>query len=346
MKNFIVTTAPLLDEIKIDEYLGVVNINIVIGANFFSDFAASLTDFFGGNSNTYQNKMNSMYDTAVRQLKRKVISLGGNALIGLSIDFDELSGKGKSMFMLNAIGTACKVILDNNKQSEIVNNEIVASEDIERDIKITEITNNLSTSWTTLSESRWNDILSNPSIKYLPIILERFFPMYDDSNMTGRYSSEEKTSQLIYMLPEDEVKSLLYEYYPKKREVRELIIRNQFFDPEYILKLFEENFHLVIPLLQASKQYYTKDDLNLMYQILERFHNLPEIAQHSIGKTSLLGKEQRIIICPLGHKRSESDNIEFCPECGLNNYGLSEEDLVKIKEYEEKLKVISSYLSK
>ena len=56
MRNFLVTTTPILDGIKITDYLGVVNANIVIGANFFSDFAASLTDFFGGRSGSYQNK--------------------------------------------------------------------------------------------------------------------------------------------------------------------------------------------------------------------------------------------------------------------------------------------------
>ena len=43
MRNFLVTTTPILDGIKITDYLGVVNANIVVGANFFSDFAASLT---------------------------------------------------------------------------------------------------------------------------------------------------------------------------------------------------------------------------------------------------------------------------------------------------------------
>lgn len=54
MKRFLVTTTPfLLDGIKIREYLGVVNANIVIGANIIADFAASFTDFFGGNSGSY-----------------------------------------------------------------------------------------------------------------------------------------------------------------------------------------------------------------------------------------------------------------------------------------------------
>ena len=60
----------MLDGIKIQEYLGVVNANIVIGANVISDFAASLTDFFGGTSDSYQKRMNEMYESAIKELKR------------------------------------------------------------------------------------------------------------------------------------------------------------------------------------------------------------------------------------------------------------------------------------
>ena len=60
MKSFLVTTTPLLDGIKINEYLGVVNANIVIGANVIADFAASFTDFLGGNSGSYPRRLNAM----------------------------------------------------------------------------------------------------------------------------------------------------------------------------------------------------------------------------------------------------------------------------------------------
>lgn len=43
----IITTTNNIENYSIKRYLGVVNANIVIGANFFSDFAASLTDVFG-----------------------------------------------------------------------------------------------------------------------------------------------------------------------------------------------------------------------------------------------------------------------------------------------------------
>ena len=93
----IITTTPTLEGMPIKEYRGIINTNIVIGTNLFSDFAASFTDVFGGNSDTYQNKMNSMYSAAKKQMQDKAIRLGANAIVGYRTDFDEISGKGKSL---------------------------------------------------------------------------------------------------------------------------------------------------------------------------------------------------------------------------------------------------------
>lgn len=48
MDKFIITTTPTIEGHPIKAYLGAINVNVVIGTNFFSDFAASFTDVFGG----------------------------------------------------------------------------------------------------------------------------------------------------------------------------------------------------------------------------------------------------------------------------------------------------------
>lgn len=52
MDKFIITTTPTIEWHPIKAYLGAINVNVVIGANFFSDFAASFTDVSGCNSCT------------------------------------------------------------------------------------------------------------------------------------------------------------------------------------------------------------------------------------------------------------------------------------------------------
>lgn len=52
MDKFIITTTPTIERHPIKAYLGATNVNVVIGTNFFSDFAASFTDVIGDNSST------------------------------------------------------------------------------------------------------------------------------------------------------------------------------------------------------------------------------------------------------------------------------------------------------
>ena len=106
MKNIIITTTNSIENYTIKKYLGIINANIVIGTNIFSDFAASFTDFFGGKSDTYQNKLNLIYKEVMNEIKSKATALNADAILGLHIDFDEISGKEKSMFMVSASGTA------------------------------------------------------------------------------------------------------------------------------------------------------------------------------------------------------------------------------------------------
>lgn len=116
MNKFIITTTGNIEGCPIKNYLGVINSNIVIGTNLFSDIAASFTDIFGGNSETYQNKMDLMYKSAKDNLMKKAVARGANAIVGFKIDFDEISGKGKGMLMLSAAGTAC--LIENNLRQE------------------------------------------------------------------------------------------------------------------------------------------------------------------------------------------------------------------------------------
>lgn len=108
----IVTTTNSIEGYTVKRYLGVVNANVVIGTNLFSDIAASLTDVFGGHSGSYKSKLNTIYDEVMKELTEKAKSYHADAIVGLHVDFDEVSGGGKSMFMVSASGTA--VTLEKN----------------------------------------------------------------------------------------------------------------------------------------------------------------------------------------------------------------------------------------
>lgn len=105
----IITTTPSIEGRQIADYIGLCSANIVIGTNIFADFFASITDFFGGRSTTYQNKLDDTYNAAIAEIERKARRMGADAVVGLKIDFNEISSKDKAMFMVSAVGTAVKL---------------------------------------------------------------------------------------------------------------------------------------------------------------------------------------------------------------------------------------------
>ena len=105
----IVTTTSSVEGARITEYIDLVSVNVVIGSNFLSDWKASVTDIFGGRSGTYQRKLDDAYEAALKQIKRRAEKLGADAIVGMKMDFGEVSGKEKSMFMVSAVGTAIKL---------------------------------------------------------------------------------------------------------------------------------------------------------------------------------------------------------------------------------------------
>jgi uncharacterized protein YbjQ (UPF0145 family) len=103
-----VTTTPSIEGWEIDAYLGPLAVHRVAGTGIFSDVFADFSDFFGGRSESYRHQLESLYSEAVTSILRQAEMRGGNFVVGLRVDFDEISGKGKQMFMLVMTGTAVR----------------------------------------------------------------------------------------------------------------------------------------------------------------------------------------------------------------------------------------------
>jgi len=115
MQNIkVFTNSTFNDTIKIEKYLEPVTFHVVLGMNFFADFLQSFTDVFGGKSDSYQKRLESINKEVIEGIKKKVQKVGGNAAIDLRIDNDEISAKSKSMIMVTAIATAV-IITENQK---------------------------------------------------------------------------------------------------------------------------------------------------------------------------------------------------------------------------------------
>lgn len=100
----ILSTTPTLDGHPIREYRGVVTGETIIGANVFKDFMASISDFFGGRSGSYEKVLREAKDTAMREMTERAENMGCNAVVGIDLDYETV-GESGSMLMVTCSGT-------------------------------------------------------------------------------------------------------------------------------------------------------------------------------------------------------------------------------------------------
>jgi uncharacterized protein YbjQ (UPF0145 family) len=106
----LITTTHTLEGRQISEYLGLVSGEAILGANIFKDFFAGIRDIVGGRSAAYEQELRKAKEIAIREMTESAISLGGNAIVGVDLDYETIgSGQGSNMLMVSASGTAVRV---------------------------------------------------------------------------------------------------------------------------------------------------------------------------------------------------------------------------------------------
>jgi len=99
------TTTPSVDGQNIEQYLGVVAGEAILGANLFKDLFAGIRDLVGGRSGTYERELQRARDIAMQELADRAVDLGANAVVGIDIDYEVL-GQNNGMLMVSVSGTA------------------------------------------------------------------------------------------------------------------------------------------------------------------------------------------------------------------------------------------------
>jgi uncharacterized protein YbjQ (UPF0145 family) len=101
----LMTTTPSVDGQRIQQYLGVVTGEAILGANLFKDLFAGIRDLVGGRSSTYERELQKARDIAMQELAERAAELGANAVVGIDIDYEVL-GQANGMLMVAVSGTA------------------------------------------------------------------------------------------------------------------------------------------------------------------------------------------------------------------------------------------------
>ena len=103
--NAVVLTTETAPSLKISKRIEIVTAECAFGMNIFKDLFAGVRDIVGGRSEAVQKTMRDARKTALFELKREAHLVGANAVVGVDLDYVELSAAG-SMVMLVASGTA------------------------------------------------------------------------------------------------------------------------------------------------------------------------------------------------------------------------------------------------
>lgn len=107
-RGITVTTTPTIEGKPIQEYLGIVTGEVIVGANLFRDLFANIRDIVGGRSGSYERILRDAREQAIEELQAECSSRGGNAVVGVDLDYEVIGDTG-SMLMVSASGTAVKV---------------------------------------------------------------------------------------------------------------------------------------------------------------------------------------------------------------------------------------------
>ncbi len=102
----IISTTPSLEGYQIDQYLGIVSGETIIGANIFKDFFASITDIVGGRSSAYERVLREAKATAISEMEAQARQFGANAIVGIDLDYETIRD---GMLMVTVSGTAVKI---------------------------------------------------------------------------------------------------------------------------------------------------------------------------------------------------------------------------------------------
>lgn len=102
------TTTAIVEGRPVQKYLGIVTGEVIVGANLFRDLFASIRDIVGGRSGAYEDVLARARKQALEEMEAQATALGGNAVVGVDIDYEVLGANG-SMLMVSASGTAVVV---------------------------------------------------------------------------------------------------------------------------------------------------------------------------------------------------------------------------------------------
>jgi uncharacterized protein YbjQ (UPF0145 family) len=336
MKKILLSTTESLYGWEIETYLRPVFANVVVGAGFLSDFNASVTDFFGGRSNSYEKKLQNVNDSALNILMSKATELGANCILGLKVDMDQISGKNVQMFMVTAYGTA--VVAKNLTQAKPVSSKEVDKTTISDRAILIKLYNDSQDPNYKLTAEGLQAIIDSKSTVFKDYVfgkLKRHIQVNenepqvfsDSRKLFAEYFANIDTEVAIKtlydgLLNEDDEKILVH--------LAELIFRYDLVDYPKCKELIESESlskkKAALKILMGDKSFYVQEDIQSLTNLISTIDlSFPIIVATSVKKGFLSANEKEVWTCVCG-KTNSIDN-RYCVSCVQSRYGFKQDEL-------------------
>ena len=361
-KDILVITTSSTDGLKIKQYLKPISAHVVAGTNLFTDFFASFSDVFGGRSQAYQKQLTSLYNEAIERIKFTAYEIGANCIVGLSIDMDEISGKGKSMFMLTAIGTAViiekEISAKNSLEQTHEKFENVSLDRIDTLRKKKAIIKEAEEGNLILDDEIWDFITSNQVDEVFSYLLKKYSEVLVHEHISDGVSKNFHKQLLNFIdgLPENKKTELLYSRIANEANealalklcsiVNELNLLDltRSFD---LLRNSEFNIQKRgLWIMAYDKPFYSTQDIN-DFKVIREFiqKTFVERGRRTTKKQLLSSKEKEVWTCECGKTNNEVD--DYCNNCNKDIYGFKTNEVAssEIEDLiEQKIELISEFI--
>lgn len=331
-KIILVTTTSSIDGYTIEQYYGIVTYQLIVGANIFKDIFASFRDIVGGQSIAYQDELIKMEEIVIDNLKNKALKFGANVILGLRLDYDEISGGGKSMFMLTATGTAAYGKLNSENAKSLnnkLNKKIISHEDLIYVIIRENLIKKINIDTYSIKDLNEIELLIKYNIESIENVIK--FVNSKDYDKVNVNVDEKQLIRYFKSVSNEAISEFLQNNYF-------LTIKNRTF--KIINNVLSEinwyDYNTIYYLLSSSNpiahnralnfidtlnsKFYTESDINFINGIIKLLNTTFEKYPILKIKKGTFGKDFKIWEC-INCGNENSENLTECKSCNANIYG-------------------------
>jgi uncharacterized protein YbjQ (UPF0145 family) len=362
-QDIIVSTTPQLEGWEVQEYLGTVSSHIVAGTNIFSDIAASWRDVFGGQSKSYKKQLEQINEKVVGELREEASQRGADALVGLQIDHDQISGQNKEMFMVTASATAVRANptergTDSGDQQ--VDEGPLPIQEMEMRVRKEKLIDEHKNEGLELNSDRWQFLIENGIPDFAAIIRVKASKIRKRGAISGTKKKHLSRSRDYFLsIPEEAAKDQLYQM--AAHEARRVagwaagVLENgNMLDLSRIDSMLDGDFHdeqkpALEILSRVEKPYYEDADLqklkDIRNQIEDGFGKRGEVKE--VEKSGMMSSGTEEVWQVEGGPENPMDR-EYCQKTGLDIYGFEEGETSPnevIEILDRKIKVLERQFS-